>query len=165
METFWENLGNFLCILVTGSSNRITPERLKEKRPSVGNDYVSELNTPTSLKIRKPSGSPERSSQTKPKSQASGSKGKPKGLFDGPSEGPPHKQSQRGSKKFSIFKTRNSQDREDNVVQFTDKTVGKCLSIRRGSKEIESGNFSFNPISHRGGAIEVPLSGKLQSDA
>ena len=103
-ETFWKILGNFLSILVTGPSNRITPERLKEKRPSVGNDYVSELNTPTSLKIRKPSGSPERSSQTKPKSLASGSKGKPKSLFDGPSEGPPHKQSQRGSKKFSIFK-------------------------------------------------------------
>ena len=42
------------------------------------------------------------------------------------------------AKKFSIFKTRNKSGRVDEkAVNFTDKTVGKKLSIRRSSKDPE----------------------------
>ena len=112
---------------------RITPDRLKDKRPS--SDYVSEMNTPTSLKIRKPSGSPERSASNKSKSlvKLKSQKSPSAGRRD------LKKKAVVKSQRFSIFKTRNSTDtRDENAVSFTDKTVGKSLSIRRSSRDNES---------------------------
>ena len=112
---------------------KITPERLKDRRHSSSQDYVSEMNTPTSLKIRKPSGSPERPlSKTKPHNSQSVKK----------SSKPDHPGAVKKTKakKFSIFKTRNKDGRDENAVNFTDKTVGKKLSIRRSSKDPEVSN-------------------------
>ena len=121
---------------------KITPERLKEKRSSLSQDYVSEMNTPTSLKIRKPSGSPERTNtKTKPtKAQSSTQKTSAKKKLLAGTKSPKTTESckQGKAKKFSIFKTRNKEKRDENAVNFTDKTVGKKLNIRRSSKEMES---------------------------
>lgn len=113
---------------------KITPDRLRDKRPS--SDYVSEMNTPTSLKIRKPSGSPERSASNKSKSSLV----KLKSLKSpGAGRKDLKKKAVGKPQRFSIFKTRNSTDtREENAVNFTDKTVGKSLSIRRSSRDNES---------------------------
>ena len=106
---------------------KITPERLKDRRHSASQDYVSEMNTPTSLKIRKPSGSPERPLGKINKNSHSVKKSK--------SVNPGSSSKQPKAKKFSIFKTRNKSGRDENAVNFTDKTVGKKLSIRRSSKD------------------------------
>ena len=121
---------------------KITPERLKEKRPSLTtNDYVSELNTPTSLKIRNLSGSPERTT-SKPKGPKTQSLKKETKKPNVGENKKPKKSAElvkaQKSKKFSIFKTRNKESRDENAVSFTDKTVGKSLSIRRSSKDTES---------------------------
>ena len=116
---------------------KITPERLKDRRHSSSQDYVSEMNTPTSLKIRKPSGSPERP-LGKIKLQNSQ---KSKSINPGSSSKQPK------AKKFSIFKTRNKSGRDENAVNFTDKTVGKKLSIRRSSKDPEVVNGAEAGVS------------------
>ena len=108
-----------------------SPRIGKLKITSSGQDYVSEMNTPTSLKIRKPSGSPERP-LGKMKLQNSHSAKK----FSSKANNPGSSSKQPRAKKFSIFKTRNKSGRVDeNAVNFTDKTVGKKLSIRRSSKD------------------------------
>ena len=112
--------------------HKVNPERLKDRRSSSSQDYVSEMNTPTSLKIRKPSGSPERPLvKIKLQSPLSVKKTLTKYSKPGSSD------KQLKAKKFSIFKTRNRSGRDENAVNFTDKTVGKKLNIRRSSKDPE----------------------------
>ena len=114
-------------------SPRISKLKITPRRHSSGQDYVSEMNTPTSLKIRKPSGSPERPlGKIKLQNSHSLKKSSSKASNPGSSSKQPR------AKKFSIFKTRNNSGRVDeNAVNFTEKTVGKKLSIRRSSKDPE----------------------------
>ena len=128
---------------------KITPERLKERRSSSSHGLVSEINTPTSLKIRKPGPTPDstkikikspksqsirKARLSKKRSEISGSAS----IFTKSNKS--KVSSEQNPKKFSIFKTRNNgeEGREEMAVSFTDKTVGKSLSIRRSSKDSES---------------------------
>ena len=153
----------------------ITPERLKERHPSMNNTLTSELNSPTTLKIKLPKDTPERIKLTikTPKTNECSAKKKKKKIKERrDSEGkeltylkikpivlPSTKEeeevdvvSSKKPKKYSIFKTRNDgkECRENSPVNFTDNNAKKSLNVRAsmvdtGPRSSDSEN-SDNPV-------------------
>ena len=146
---------------------KITPERLKDRRSSSSHGLVSEINTPTSLKIRKP-GSMKMKIKS-PKSIRNARLSKKRSEISGTestlsNSNKSKVSSEKKHKKFSIFKTRNNGEdgREEMAVSFTDKTVGKSLSIRRSSKDSESKGANMKVDCTK--ALQIEIDEALHDD-